>query len=655
MRHPSPLAVASGGIAKPSRSSSSSRPRRLFVLAAAAAATLLLAASPLRSSAQLTLYLDTPLAAASGSVDLQARAGVAPDATVHVGGGVAASGAAALRNPLLAALGTAAGTEEAGRPQATTAAYVATPLSVARTLRPTVGFHFGEARGALGSGTAGGFLVGEFGYNPIANQLGASVSGGSAGTANARSGDTMGGVLAAGDAAGLSGAESLGWADAQTTAGGGRGAQESQAIAYPTNLASPLNPATCTQALTYGAARSNYGPDGSALPLVRGNEPSAAAAAAGENGEDGVEASDGYGPAGGGAWGVPLCLALFDWGTLDDFVAFVDEGEGGGGRRGRSSSGRSIGSGDKQTNTNTNNNEGDENKSDDGASFEDYVEHPGGAGKPADSQQQQRRRRRDESAALRAAAAGGPAAAAAAAAASPPSSSTVQTMADVFERGGPAAVDAFLQTTETGREMLRRAEATRADRQGAYDRGNRTSLRGTFLAAAAALAPAAADAARAGTRLRNVAARNATNLAVQALVGVAESAEPALALQQRARAALVDPVRAASARLASSGLRRAAAGLERQERQGAAAAGGGGEDGNGGGQGMGRALGDAAAALRASAALAAADAADAVVAAASSASSSPQQPQQQQGGGGGGGSGSAGGAPPPRSAPPPRR
>jgi hypothetical protein len=575
---------------------------------------LLIAAIATTASAQLTLYFDTPLASASGSVDAQARAGVAPDATVHVGGGVAASAATALRNPLMAVLGTAAGTEEAGRPQATTAAYVATPLSIASTLRPTVGFHFGEARGAAASGTAGGYLVGEFAYNPIANQLGGSVAGGSSGTGNVGSGDTLGGVVAGGDAAGLSGAESLGWADAQTTAGGGRGGQESQAIAYPTNLFSPLNPATCTQALAYGAARSNYGGDGSALPLIRGNEPSS-------SGDGEGDVSDGYGPAGGGAWGVPMCLALFDWGTLDDFVAFVEEDRPR--RQGRSSSSSEHG--------------GNNNDNNDQASFEDYVEHPGGAGKgegnDGNSISTSSKGRREERAALRAVAAGGGGGGADSTPSTTTSPSFVASLAEAFAKGGPAAVDAFLQTTSLGKEMLRRAETAQARRQDAYDSGNRTSLRTTFGKVAATLAPAAADTGRAATALRNAAARNATNLAVQALVGVSESAEPALALQQRARAALVDPVRAASARLASSGLRRAAAGLERQQQRAGGA-------GGGYGGGMGQALGDAATALRASAAIAASDAADAMVASVEGGGGGGQRPQpqqQQQGGGGGAG------------------
>jgi hypothetical protein len=565
-------------------------------------------------SAQVTLYMDTPLASGSLSGDVQTRLGLAPDATVHTAGGVALQAAAALRNPLLAALGIAVGTEEAGRPQATTAAYVAAPRSIAQTLRPTVGFSFGEARGAAASGTAGGYLVGEFAYNPVANQLGASVSGGSAGTATLRSGDSLGGVLAAGDAAGLSGAEALGWVDAQTTAGGGRSAQESQAIAYPTNALSPLNPATCTQSLTYGAARSNY-LDGVAMPLIRGNED-------GDGGEGDI--GDGYGPAGGGAWGVPMCLALFDWGTLDDFVAFVEErpatllsseGEEGGGGEGDD--------GERPPHLRT---RGDNNPSSSGghrssASFEDYVEeaaseealHQSSSGTGGDGHHSEHKRR--ERAALRAIAAGGNVALP-----PPPSSSSsnsvLASLALAFEQGGQAAVEAFLRDTDLGREMTRRAGVAGARRRRAYEQGQRAPpLRETLARASAALVPSAVEARRAAAELRNVAARNATNLAVQALVATVESAEPALALQQRARLAVLQPLRQGAGRAAGGLLLGAAERLERADRRQQQQGGGGGAGGGGGGGGGGTrqvAFGDAAAALRSSAALAAKDVASVV-------------------------------------------
>jgi len=545
-----------------------------------------------RALKQVTLYVDTPVLSASGSVDARARAGLSPDATVHVGGGAAASGAAALRSPLLAALGAAAGTEEDGRPQATTAAYVSAPLSIARTIRPTVGFHFGEARGAAASGTAGGYAVGEFAYNPIANQLGASVASSSAGTVNRGSADALGGVVAAGDAAGLSGAESLGWVDAQTTAGGGRGGQESQAIAYPTNALSPFNPATCTGALTWGAARSNY-VDGSAVPLIRGND----------GGGDGVGGGLGVG---GGAWGVPLCLALFDWGTLDDFVAFVEDGPSGRRRRGDEGGGND-GEGEEEG-------EAKEDvvrpSSSPAVSFEDYVvpgggqgggQGNGGGGKGGKGF---RRRERD---ALRMAAAGdaGGGEEGDGGAESPPRS--VRALADAFDAGGQAAVERFLQGSDLGREMVRRAETTRLRRERAYERGERQTLRATLANAAAALSPSANEARRAAAELRGVAARNATNLAVQSLVAVAESAEPALALQQRLQRSIIAPFQRASGNAAAAGLTRAAQQLERQASSAPAGGGGG-----AGGGGLQQALGDAAAALRDSAALAASDAADAI-------------------------------------------
>jgi hypothetical protein len=333
------------------------------------------------------------------------------------------------------------------------------------------------------------------------------------------------------------------------------------------------------------------------MPLIRGNE---------DNDGDGavdVEGGgvgDGYGSAGGGAWGVPMCLALFDWGTLDDFVAFVEgrppplaDGEG----EDDGAGGEHLRTGSKLR----------------PASFEDYVDEAAseealqqssGGGKGGGDHE--KKHKQQERAALRAIAAGdggGDNTDPPSSSSSSPPSSVLSSLATAFQEGGQSAVETFLRDTALGREMMRRAAEAHAARQRSYEQGERAPpLRETLARAAEALVPSAAEARRAATELRNVAARNATNLLVQGMVAVAESAEPALALQQRARAALLQPLQRTVGR-AAGGLMTGAA--ERLERQGS----GGGGDG-GGGQRQG-ALADAAAALRASAALAVRDVASA--------------------------------------------
>eukprot|EP00879_Flechtneria_rotunda_P012936 GHRR01013509.1.p1 GENE.GHRR01013509.1~~GHRR01013509.1.p1 ORF type:complete len:430 (+),score=118.95 GHRR01013509.1:611-1900(+) len=97
--------------------------------------------------------------------------------------------------------------------------------------------------------------------------------------------------------AGFSGMEYAGWANDLTNLADARTDQSGQAIAYPYNLANPLNPLTCTQALLYAVTLANYDLGAPAAPLPREDPPSV----------------------------VPFCLTLFNFGALDDFSNFVDD------------------------------------------------------------------------------------------------------------------------------------------------------------------------------------------------------------------------------------------------------------------------------------------------------------------------------------------
>jgi len=113
-----------------------------LVVAAAAVCTVAAAPVPASSSSkrihthrntggrklkQLTIYASTPALASSTSAALNGNAQIGPEGTLHGVGGVAATTSTALSNPLLQAL-TLSGYNN--RPEAATATYVSSPLSL---------------------------------------------------------------------------------------------------------------------------------------------------------------------------------------------------------------------------------------------------------------------------------------------------------------------------------------------------------------------------------------------------------------------------------------------------------------------------------------------------------------------------------------------
>lgn len=139
------------------------------------------------------------------------------------------------------------------------------------TDRPTSGYSFAEADGDAGSAVNGYYKLGEMGYNPLANNLGRSTSAAQAGAIN---GATKGAVLnpvagAAGPlvGTGFSGVEMTGTTNAAVDVADPRVEQTGQAIAYPFNILSPWDPATCSQVLASGAVFAGVDFGGPALPL----------------------------------------------------------------------------------------------------------------------------------------------------------------------------------------------------------------------------------------------------------------------------------------------------------------------------------------------------------------------------------------------------
>ncbi|KAI8463706.1 MAG: hypothetical protein J3K34DRAFT_494410 [Monoraphidium minutum] len=260
-----------------------------------------------RALKQLTIYASTPTFAGSASGALETNAQLGPDGTVRAAGGVSGAASAGISNPLLRAL-TLGGYDN--RPEAATAAYVTSPLSLSSTLRPTISYGLAEARGDLISGAAGGFGAAEFAYNPASNNLGKSASVGAAAAANLLNAEELveGSALPTPGSAGLSGAEFIGSADDQTRLGDARTSQMGQAIAYPFNLVNPV--------LTYGVAVANYDQAAPGGPLPAGPPPNL----------------------------TPFCLNLFNFATLDDFEALIED-EGGLFRGGGDSSTGSSGAG----------------------------------------------------------------------------------------------------------------------------------------------------------------------------------------------------------------------------------------------------------------------------------------------------------------------
>ena len=61
------------------------------------------------------------------------------------------------------------------------------------TQRPTVGFGLAEGKGDLLSTSSGQWALGEFGYNPISNNLGASLAAGTSDALNIANGDSLDG------------------------------------------------------------------------------------------------------------------------------------------------------------------------------------------------------------------------------------------------------------------------------------------------------------------------------------------------------------------------------------------------------------------------------------------------------------------------------
>ncbi|KIZ00686.1 hypothetical protein MNEG_7274 [Monoraphidium neglectum] len=197
---------------------------------------------------QLTVYASTPSLAGSVSGAVNTHRQIGGDGTVHASGGVSAAETTAISNPLLRAL-TRGGYDN--RPQAATAAYVSSPLSLASTLRPTIAYGLAESRGDLLSASGGTYGAAEFGYNPLSNNLGASFSTGSSNSVNVDDAEELvpGSALPTPGSAGFSGAEIIGTADDQTRLGDARTAQLGQALAYPFNVLNPINPLTCAQVL----------------------------------------------------------------------------------------------------------------------------------------------------------------------------------------------------------------------------------------------------------------------------------------------------------------------------------------------------------------------------------------------------------------------
>lgn len=79
----------------------------------------------------------------------------------------------------------------------------------ASTLRPTIAYGLGEARGDVASGSAGGYTGLEFNYNPISNNLGTSVSSGTAASGNLFGAEEL---LPGSNSEGLEGRGLLAWA-----------------------------------------------------------------------------------------------------------------------------------------------------------------------------------------------------------------------------------------------------------------------------------------------------------------------------------------------------------------------------------------------------------------------------------------------------------
>ncbi|KAF8058910.1 inosine triphosphate pyrophosphatase [Scenedesmus sp. PABB004] len=276
---------------------------------------------------QLTLFADTPAAAGSATVDVNARAALRPDGTVHAAGGVSGATSAALANPLLNALTQGA---YANRPEASSTAYTQIPLLLQQTLFPTLSYGLAEARGDALSSARGGWANGEFGYNPLSNNLGLSVSTGSTNADNVGSGETAG-VLD--PQSGVTNAEFAGFSNDLTNLADARADQSGQATAGPRarraapRRAAPRRPlagppadlsaadlpaaaalptalARRAQALLYAVTLQGYDLGAPAAPLPRDAFPSA----------------------------VPFCLSLFNFATLDDFTAFADAAGAGRGR-----------------------------------------------------------------------------------------------------------------------------------------------------------------------------------------------------------------------------------------------------------------------------------------------------------------------------------
>uniref|UniRef100_A0A383VL49 Uncharacterized protein n=1 Tax=Tetradesmus obliquus TaxID=3088 RepID=A0A383VL49_TETOB len=244
-----------------------------------------------RKLKQVTLFYDTPAAAGSTSVGLNANAALRPDGTVHAATGASVTSSTGIANPLPYWLTLGAYNN---RPEAGTTAYTQIPLLLQQTLFPTLSYGRASAKGDTFSTSGGTWGNLEFGYNPFSNNLGTSISSGTANTINVASSETVDEIN---PGAGLSQVEFAGYSNDLTNLADSRTDQSGQAIAQPYNIFSPVNPLTCTQSLLYAVTLTSYDLGAPAGPLPRENP----------------------------ATIVPFCLGLFNFGTLDDFSAFVDE------------------------------------------------------------------------------------------------------------------------------------------------------------------------------------------------------------------------------------------------------------------------------------------------------------------------------------------
>ncbi|KAF6254996.1 hypothetical protein COO60DRAFT_263259 [Scenedesmus sp. NREL 46B-D3] len=197
-----------------------------------------------RKLKQVTVFYETPAAAGSTSVGLNANAALRPDGTVHAATGAAVTSSTGIANPLPYWLTLGAYNN---RPKAGTTAYTQIPLLLQQTLFPTLSYGRASAIGNTFSTSGGTWGNLEFGYNPLSNNLGTSISSGTANSINVASGETVG-TLDPGSGSSI--VEFAGFSNDLTNLADSRTDQSGQAVAQPYNVFNPLNPLTCTQVRT---------------------------------------------------------------------------------------------------------------------------------------------------------------------------------------------------------------------------------------------------------------------------------------------------------------------------------------------------------------------------------------------------------------------